>query len=741
MDAPFLPSTLPVRLLQLSLLLAVATTWAQSPPTAVDLSVWSDTTIVIDPMLIEASRDDDDYDDTGMGAQEAEWEEPPFSNSLVGGVWRDETNYAEDLSMELGQIAGVNPVELATGVGRTNLRGFPTPRLRNGFIQQGIPEVLDVQRMETIQGPLTQVTGRAAPGGIQNFMTARPRPRPLRVLRVEGRTSGSQSLRAESNAPLVPRKSWYRLATTWTRRDGPLAFAHQGAFGLHGALTVRHSRQASTLVQLDYTRLDANIAPAIPEYRPSRTAKIVGPYLPLADFNAAGPHAGVTKHVAHASVQFEAQRSPAFSYRASLQGYRRDLVEERWTLGQFLLDQQVFGGTREPIRTEQPLLALAAQFDANWRLTLAGTEHRILASVAHNWVDYDRLQRGLTPAARAQLPADVRRFDPFAPNYFRPDYSPETFQRLIADRTEITSYSTLAFSDRAAWAAGRIVTTLGARADWVELKVDDRRPATLFPTVQDKTFESTWHGGINYVLRPNRLLLFSNLSTAFYPSTRVDARTAQLQGNATTRGLEFGARGMAWRDKLNFTALTFALQNENISRRNPLYNDPIQDANLTQPELVAAGEEEFLGGVLDVRAKLTAQWSLGGRAGYTRAITTRSPDLPEEEGRRLTRIPAETLSLFSNYAFGPGKWQGLNFGVGVVYVGEFVHAYERSNRERLDYPDYTLLNLNAGYRWRKGKLAHVVGVNVRNALDRDLLASHARTGAERDLGLNYSLTF
>ena len=142
-----------------------------------------------------------------------------------------------------------------------------------------------------------------------------------------------------------------------------------------------------------------------------------------------------------------------------------------------------------------------------------------------------------------------------------------------------------------------------------------------------------------------------------------------------------------------------------------------------------------------MRAQLSERWSLNGRAGYTRAITTKSPDLPEEEGLRLTRIPAETLSLFSNYAFGPGKWPGLNFGVGVVYVGEFVHAYERPNRERLDYPDYTLLNLNAGYRWRKGKLAHVVGVNVRNALDRDLLASHARTGAERDLGLNYSLTF
>ena len=165
--------------------------------------------------------------------------------------------------------------------------------------------MLDVQRMETIQGPLTQVTGRAAPGGIQNFMTARPRPRPQRMLRFEGRTDGSQSFRAEANAPLVPRKVWYRLATTWTRRDGPLAYAAQNNFGLHGALTVRHSRRASTLVQLDYTRLDANIAPSIPEYRPSRTAKIVGPYLPLAEFNAAGPHAGVTKQVVHSSMQFE----------------------------------------------------------------------------------------------------------------------------------------------------------------------------------------------------------------------------------------------------------------------------------------------------------------------------------------------------------------------------------------------------------------------------------------------------
>ena len=47
---------------------------AQPPPTAVDLSLWSDNTVLIDPLLVEASQDDEYYDATGMGAQEAEWD-------------------------------------------------------------------------------------------------------------------------------------------------------------------------------------------------------------------------------------------------------------------------------------------------------------------------------------------------------------------------------------------------------------------------------------------------------------------------------------------------------------------------------------------------------------------------------------------------------------------------------------------------------------------------------------------
>jgi iron complex outermembrane receptor protein len=427
--------------------------------------------------------------------------------------------------------------------------------------------------------------------------------------------------------------------------------------------------------------------------------------------------------------------------RAGVQAFSRTLDEDRWTVGQFLLDRGVFGGTREPQHHEQPLTALAAQADATLRFVAAGADHKLLASLAHSHVGYERLQRGLDTEGRNALPADVRTFNPYSPNYYRPAYDPGLFRRVITDRTETTGYTTFALSERAAFAHGRFVATLGMRADFVDFELDDRRPGATFPTVSDRVSQTTWHAGANVLVAPSRLLLFGNASTAFQPSTRVDARTGQLQGNDTTRGVELGAKGLFLDRRLNITALVYAFANENISRRNPLYNDPILDANLTQPELVAAGEEEFTGGTLDFRSQVTRGWTVSGRASYARALTTRSPDLPEEEGRQLSRIPSFSFSFQNRYAFNEGRLRGLSMGLGVVHVSDYVQSYESSSREFLAYPSYTLASFNAGYRWTAGRRTHALGLSCANLLDRDLLASHARVDAGRQLGMNYSLSY
>src|SRR5690606_938990 len=83
----------------------------------------------------------------------------------------------------------------------------------------------------------------------------------------------------------------------------------------------------------------------------------------------------------------------------------------------------------------------------------------------------------------------------------------------------------------------------------------------------------------------------------------------------------------------------YRLWNRDITRLNPLFEDPVADPNGAQPQLLSAGEEEFTG------AELTARWiasnglSVTGRVVWTQALTTASPDLPNEVGKQIAGVP------------------------------------------------------------------------------------------------------
>jgi iron complex outermembrane receptor protein len=287
---------------------------------------------------------------------------------------------------------------------------------------------------------------------------------------------------------------------------------------------------------------------------------------------------------------------------------------------------------------------------------------------------------------------------------------------------------------------GRLVMTAGVRKDFVTIDVTDRRVGAALPHVRDKTSQVSSHFGANYVLVPGRILAFANTSTAFEPSSRVDSRTGRVQGNETTLGYELGAKGVFFQRRLALIGMGFAYFNQNISRRNPRYDDPVFDANQTQPQLVAAGEERFTGGALEGKYKVSEAVSLSGRVTYNKAITTQSPDLPEEIGRALNRFPRLTGNLNARYAFATeGKAAGLSFGAGATFVSDTVASYESATHVYQVYPSYTLVNVSVSYRLKLGNANHGVSLSVRNALDRDLLAQLARTGAGRIFAVNYGV--
>lgn len=699
--------------------------------------------IQLDKYDVLATAGDDGYDATGLGSFEQQMRDEPFSNDLINA--EEFTLDAENVELagELAAVAETSPADRIAGEDRLNLRGFPTPMLRNGFIQVGIPEVLNTGQTIVIQGALVPVLGRAAPGGIQNFMSARPRPKDqFRSTALAGWGDGYQRQRAnfEWTGPLVPKKNWQRLAGDWSRSAGPVDFAKQESRAASAALSVRHSRAASTLVTLDFREIRALAPAGIPEYLPVGATRIVGPYLPLARFNVNGPDAGIRRRSAVVGAVFDSQPSKRLAVRAGLEGWWRHVEQDRFTTSQLNLGTGLFTGTREPRHLDQPQQALAAQVEATWRFQRFQAEHKLLASASHTWGRYLREERALDVADRNALPESVRRFDPFAPNWFWPRYDRERYSRVLTDRLEHAEYASFELSDRAAFRRGRIVLTAGVRYDEVKLDVRDRRPGATRPRTADRTDQWSGHAGVNWQARPGKLLLFATTSSAFDPSTPVDARTGRIQDNETTLGHETGLRGRAFGGKLTYSASGYVLYNQSIARRNPLYNDPVADANQTQPQLVASGEERFTGARMDFRWQATPAVSLNFKGGHVRAVTTASPDLPQEVGRPLSRLPAFTASANLRYRT-PGPQGGFTCGAGWHYLDGYVANYEDARREFLAYPGYGTLALNAGWSWKTKKRQLDLDAGLRNAFDRDLLASHARVGAGREVSLSARLVF
>jgi len=701
----------------------------------------SDETVTLDAMQVRAKNDDPGFDATGMGSYEQQLRDSPFSNDMISLDNEDDDQGSLDVSHELQQIATPSAVDLATGDTRLSLRGFPTPLMRNGFSTTGARDRLNTSRTIVIQGALVPVLGRAAPGGIQDFITYRPRATAGRRFEYSWASLKRQAAALEITGPAVPKRAWQRLAADWSRKVGPEEYAASETRNVSGSLTWRHSAKASTLLALDFQQVHATAAPGIPEYRPANGAKIVGPYLPLAGFNALGPEAGVRRRTTVATILFDGQPHPKIAVRAGVEAWWRQIEQDRFTVSVYNVATQRFDGTREPRHIEQPQTVRLAHLEVTGRFSGWRAEHKLMVAASHTWGVSLREERALSTADRNALPITVRLFRPDTPNYYRPPYSPELYSRVIADREEQARYAAFQLTHRAAVNKGQVVFTSGVRHDMIDLDVNDRRPGATMPRVNDGSGQITYHFGVNYQAVPSRLLLFATASTAHEPSSRVDARTGRIQDNEVTRGYEAGLKGRFPARQIDLSLSGFSLFNEHISRRNPLYDDPIFDANHTQSQLVAAGEETFRGAKLEARWRATPRLSLSGRAAYARAITTASPDLPQEVGREITRLPPYTASASASYGFPTGFWQGLSLALSGSYISGYVANYEDVQRQRRDYSGYGQVSLSASRSFKRGKYVHSVGLSVRNVLDYDLLQKQDRLGAEREFGASYRLTF
>ncbi|MGD1852395.1 MAG: TonB-dependent siderophore receptor, partial [Cyanophyceae cyanobacterium] len=125
------------------------------------------------------------------------------------------------------------------------------------------------------------------------------------------------------------------------------------------------------------------------------------------------------------------------------------------------------------------------------------------------------------------------------------------------------------------------------------------------------------------------------------------------------------------------------------------------------------GEQRSRGVELDVIGELLPGWNIV--ANYAYIDTEITEDNTGLEGKRLFYVPEHIANLWTTYEIQDGPLVGLQFGVGVNYVGQ--RFGDNANTFELD--DYFLTNAAISYKrdnWQ-------AGLNFRNLFDIDYIES------------------
>jgi iron complex outermembrane receptor protein len=692
---------------------------------------------VLDKFTVEAPRDD-----------VTTWAEEkpdvfPFGREGVFGELEAEQKAdpgTTALNDELAALPDQRQMEFVSISGGSTPRGFTTPRLRNGLTQLGFAEQIVGGRRDLLTGFMAVLYGRTAPGGIVNLVSKRPTPKTSWLFETQVSNRPSIYVAAERSELLITKKLNGRLMGTWNWQDGPEEFATRDEGIITGSLRYAPDKKTVVLWEVEYAATDSVPAPGLPLTREVPSGLTGAPYVPLATFNTNGPNAWADRESFSTSLWAERKLKPGWSIRGGAQWWRRTQTEFRFTTGPYVLATGLFDGVREPYFNDRDDDTVGAQVEMDMPVKGTRVDQRWLVGLEGSQAVTDRERRALPTEVRDALPTGVRTLDPAAPDYTTPAYSSSTYTRLQTLRNESADYMGVFVSDRLAWARGRYGATFGLRHDWVDSSIDDLLPSTKVPHASLATQKTTYH--IGWVGQyGSKLAVFVNHSTAFQPQRRVDSRTGRIQGNESTSGIETGLRWQTADKNVYVTLAVYRLWNQNITRLNPAYGDPVLDPDQSQPQLASSGEEQFSGGESSLRWNMTRTLSADLRAAWLEAITTSSPDLPEEVGRQLPRTPKYTGSASLTWR---AKSDGLGWQVNGSYawIGAQVSVYPSKTRSLWSCGGYGVLGASTSYTWMQGKkLRHNVGLAVRNALDRDLVAAVGRIGGERSFEARYSARF
>ena len=616
--------------------------------------------------------------------------EIPQTVSTIGAEqMRDQA--AASVNEAVRYTAGVRPLDYGITDDDLAVRGIfltGTGLYRDGMrlIQNGFMTNLEpygLERLEVVHGPASVIYGQAAPGGIVNAVTKRPRAGQRNEVGVEFGSHQRRQATADVGGALNEQGTLLGRLTVLQRKAGTEwdGLRSDRTF-VAPALTFQGERTSLTLLA-QYQKDETGFA--IPYWRET-------PFGEADDsINVNGPGSFHRKRSTTVGYLFEHEFSDAFRVRQNL----------RYLDGENLRHEMRNRGLRPDLRSMNRLAMVRPDSEqtwvldnqAEWRLSSGRLEQQIVVGM-----DYyrSRLDLRIHSLNGAVAPLDI-----VDPVYLAPAWG----DNFLADRTLAkVSQVGLYVQDQIKFDR-RWVLSLGGRYDWARTDSAYEARATA-----DAAFSSTpvrrrdeaftGRAGLVY-LADNGWAPYASFSTSFQPplstATATDAEGRPFEPE-TGRQLEAGVRYAPAHAGYTLSAAVFDLSKRNVqtpSREDPRFNVQTGEIRSRGLELQGSGD---LGGGFSAIASYA----------YLDAVTRRS-NTALEVGSQRPSAPRHAASAWGKYRQGDWEW-----GLGVRYISSAPGDVPMAGVETPRNDGYTLFDALVAYDTGPWRLA----LNVSNLFDK-----------------------
>lgn len=618
------------------------------------------------------------------------------------------TSVGESLRYTPGVFADSRPGALFDSVFLRGFGGFATSAI-NPQMLNGLPllagsgwatQTIDpfaLERVEVLRGPASVLYGQASPGGIVNMISKRPTEEPYHEIGVQVGNRDRLQSTFDFSGPLTTDRTWsYRLTGLASRADTEVDFSKEQRLLLAPTLTWRPDADTNLTVfgyyQNDPDNNFQGWLPAHGTVLPNASGKI-----PRSFYIGEPNYDGYDRRQFMVGYNFEHRFNEAWTVRQNVR-YAHVEATMEGVSGNFLFP---FGIAPSELNRmsgwgDETLDGVSLDNQVQYRTSTGPLDHTFLAGLSYQQSASDNAVSNYGYVAPIDYLAPI-----YGQSFSIPDVGTSTHQ--TADKIGVYLQDQIRLDK---WAF-----TIGGRQDWSSIDTRNR----LANTSSDQS-DDAFTGRVGAVyLFDSGFAPYASYSTSFEPTVGTDA-SGEAYKPSKARQTEVGLRYQPPGLNISMTVSVF-----DITRENVLTTDP-SNPNFS----VQTGEVRSRGIEFEGRASLTDNLDLIAAYTYLDVEVTKDAEA-SIVGNWPVAVPRQMASLWANYRFTDGAFNGLSLGGGVRYIGE--SAGDAANT--FDVPDVTLVD--AALRYDLGAMRPALkgwraAVNVTNLFDTTYVSSCFSTG-------------